>query len=192
MKNTFFILSLIVSQTAISQVIFGDAIGTVPAGQKSSVLLEFAAGQNKGLILPYVRSLPSGNGLVEGTIVLDATNITDAKIKYYNGVVSGGGSDGWFDLSNGRGSDLSVPLSVQPSASQVTENTLSKVIIGAGQSSADGVLVLESDSKALVLPIVASTNDVIDPAPGMMVYLNRTGAKRLAVYNGNVWTYWKP
>lgn len=44
------------------------------ATTKTSVLLEFAANQNKGLILPYVTTLPSGAGFVEGTIVLDATN----------------------------------------------------------------------------------------------------------------------
>jgi hypothetical protein len=53
-------------------------------------------------------------------------------------------------------------------------------------------LVLESPNKAMVLPMVLDTNNIPDPAPGMMVYVNKTGAKRLAVFNGNKWTYWKP
>lgn len=192
MKHTFFILALFFSQSVYSQVIFGDDIGTVPTGQKTSVLVEFAAGQNKGLILPYVRTLPSGTGLAEGTIILDATNAENATIRYYNGVISGDGSNGWFDLSSGRGGDISLALSAQPSSAQVVENDVAKVIIGAAESPADGVLVLESDSQALVLPMVNSTDDVADPAAGMMVYVNKTGAKRMAVYNGSVWTYWKP
>ena len=64
-KHIFLILALAVSSTAFSQVIIGDDVGTVPAGQKTSVLLEFALGQNKGIILPYVRTLPTGTGLVE-------------------------------------------------------------------------------------------------------------------------------
>lgn len=82
------------------------------------------------------------------------------------------------------------PLSTGTNA--VIEEPNSKAIIGANSTDADGVLVLESTTKAMVLPSVADTNNVLDPAPGMMVYINKAGAKRLAVYNGNSWTYWKP
>ena len=53
MKNIFSILAIAVSSMSFSQVIIGDDIGTVlPATQKTSVHLEFALGQNKGIILP--------------------------------------------------------------------------------------------------------------------------------------------
>lgn len=51
---------------------------------------------------------------------------------------------------------------------------------------------ITSNSQAMVLPTVQNTADIPSPAPGMMVYVNRIGGKRLAVYNGSAWTYWKP
>jgi hypothetical protein len=110
MKLLFSIIALFLYSTAFSQVIIGNAVGTVPAGQKTSVLLEFAAGQNKGIVLPYLRTLPSGIGLTEGTIILDARDATKAKIKYYNGVTDMQSSDGWFDLSNGNAADISTVI----------------------------------------------------------------------------------
>lgn len=184
MKNIFSILTLMISCTAFSQVVISGATGT--ATDNTSVLLDFAPGQNKGIILPYVTTMPSGAALTEGTIVLDASNPAKAKVKFYNGTAS------WFDLSNGHEANISSAMAIQPTAANVTENTAAKTIIGSNSSPADGVLVLESATKAMILPIVSKTDDVPDPAPGMMVYINKTGAKRLAVYNGAGWTYWKP
>lgn len=174
------------SSSAFAQVIIGDAVGT--ATDKRSVLLEFAANQNKGLILPYVKNLPTGSGLSEGTLVLDATDATKAKVKYYNGAST------WVDLSSGNTADITSAMALQNNADAPegsSAQTSNKVVIGAAASSASGVLVLESASKAMVLPTVASTDDVVNPAPGMMVYVNKTGAKRLAVFNGTTWTYWR-
>lgn len=182
MKNIILILLLFVSGTAFSQVIIGDAVGT--ATDKTSVLVEFAAGQNKGIILPYVKTIPAGSGLVEGTIILDASDPTKAKVKFYKG------SSTWFDLSSGDEANISTAMDIQ--SSTVTENPSARAIIGSRVSDADGVLVLESQTKAMVLPMVTSTDDIPNPAPGMLVYINKTGAKRLAVFNGSKWTYWKP
>ena len=182
MKNIILILLLFVSGTAFSQVIIGDAVGT--ATDKTSVLVEFAAGQNKGIILPYVKVKPAGTGLVEGTIILDASDPTKAKVKYYNG------SPIWVDLSSGDKADITSAMTIQ--SSTVIENSSARAIIGARVSDADGVLVLESQTKAMILPMVTSTDDIPNPAPGMLVYINKTGAKRLAVFNGAKWTYWKP
>lgn len=192
MKKIIISTLLLASSMAFSQVIIGDAVGTAAANKKSAVLLEFALGQNKGIILPYVRTMPSGVNLTEGTILVDATDATKAKVKYYNG--------SWQDLSSGNEANLNQfsvsggatqnVMTAQPST--VTEVADSKAVIGANSSAAKGVLVLESTTKAMVLPIVAKTDDVPDPAPGMMVYVNKTGAKRLAVFNGSKWTYWAP
>ena len=73
-----------------------------------------------------------------------------------------------------------------------TENTNAKVSIGTPTTAAPaaGILVLEDQTKAMVLPRVASPHlNIIDPAPGMMVY--DTTAKQLAVFNGTVWSFWK-
>lgn len=180
MKTIYLIILISIATSGFSQVIIGDKIGTVT--DKTSVLLEFAANQNKGIILPYNRILPSGSGLAEGTILLDANDPTNAKVKYYNGT--------WQDLSSGNGANVSSYLSIQPST--VVEDTTKGAIIGTSASSANGVLILESATKAMVLPMVESTDNITDPAPGMLVYINKNGAKRLAVFNGSKWTFWKP
>jgi len=192
MKSLLTIITFLIFNSTFSQVIIGNNVGTVPAGQKSSVLLEFAAGENKGIILPYLRTVPSGTGLAEGTIILDASNPANSKIKYYNGLISLQSTDGWVDLSSGKSANISNYMTIQPLSGSVTEDPVGKVIIGASNTSADGILVLESDSKAMVLPMVENTDEVPDPAPGMMLYINKAGAKRLAVFNGEGWTYWKP
>ena len=183
MKNIFTIILLASITSFNAQVIIGNAIGT--ATTKTSVLLDFAANStiqnNKGMIVPYVRTLPTGSALIGGAIILDATTATTARMKYYNGST-------WIDLS-GQDANVTSALANQPTG--VTE-TNSKSIIGAQSSSADGVLVLESTAKAMVLPIVLDVNNIPSPSPGMMVYVNKTGAKRFAVYNGSKWSFWKP
>lgn len=185
MKKIISTLLLITMFSANAQVIIGDAVGT--AAVKTSVLLEFAANQNKGLILPYVRTMPSGTKLTEGTILLDASDPTQARVKYYNGT--------WKDLS-GQAADLTAAKALPNFATEqslsITENPDSKAIIGASSSAADGVLVLESTTKAMVLPTVTDVQLVPSPSPGMMVYINKAGAKRLAVFNGSKWSFWKP
>ena len=175
-----------------AQVIIGNATGT--AAIKTSVLLEFAADQNKGLVLPYVRTLPTvAPTRVEGTILLDASTPTTARVKYYNANTAAG-TNGWVDLS-GQDANLSSTginvMASQPTEVESPEISSSKAIIGARTSAADGVLVLESTTKAMVLPTVADVQFIPKPAAGMMVYVNKTGFKRLAVFNGSKWSFWE-
>ncbi|MCW3160839.1 hypothetical protein [Chryseobacterium oryctis] len=124
-------------------------------------------------MLPYIED---SSGITEnGTVIFD---VADKKVKYLKG-----GS--WFDLSvDGTGV---VDLSIQSSK---TEKSEAKVSIGI-PTSVDGILVLEESNKAMILPKVASPHlNIVNPAPGMMVY--DTIARQLAVYNGTVWSYWKP
>ena len=195
MKKVIILSLIIASANAFSQVIIGDAVGT--ASTKTSVLLEFAAqaaGSNtgKGLILLYVRTLPTAAPtMVEGTIVLDASTRSAARIKYYNGNTTSG-KNGWVDLSGQDANLTTLLLATQPTVAQAPELVGSKAIIGSGTSAADGVLVLESTTKAMVLPTVADVQGIPSPSPGMMVYINKAGVKRLAVYNGSKWSFWKP
>lgn len=190
MKNiisTLIMLASLISPSVLNaQVVIGGETGA--AGTKTNaVLIDFPIYQNKGLILPYVRQMPTNPA--EGTILVDATDTTKARVKYFNGK--------WQDLSIANEADLTHfvtsrgavnLMAQQPSAA---EDSKAKTIIGARSSTADGVLVLESTTKVMVLPYVANTDDVKDPAPGMMVYI--TGAnKRLAVFNGSKWTFWAP
>ena len=188
MKTSIVLLSIFLSVKFYSQVIIGDAIGTATAAQKSSVLLEFANTNNKGLILPYVRTKASSP--TEGAVILDVSDPNNARVKYYNN--NSLTSDRWTDLS-GQGANVSTILSSQPTSSTNVELAEAKTVIGASTTTVnDGVLVLESTTKAMVLPIVSDVNNIPSPSPGMMVFVNKTGAKRLAVFNGTVWSFWRP
>ncbi|MDO5616363.1 MAG: hypothetical protein Q4G16_09245 [Cruoricaptor ignavus] len=166
---------------AFSQVTIGDDTGT--AEKTDSVLLQFANTNNKGIALPMVRTLPTNP--TAGTLLLDASTPTDAKVKYYNGE--------WIDLS-GNGdtkSDVTTFLDNQPTG--ITEK--GGVIIGSNTSTADGVLVLESKNRAMVLPIVDDYKNIVNPAPGMMAFLKPgtdETAYRLIVFNGTTWSFWQP
>lgn len=151
-----------------AQVTIGKTSVTNP-----SVSLEFADTENRGLVLPYVES--SGGITQNGTIIYDTT---DKKVKYLK-------SGSWFDLSVDPTGN--VDLSIQTPR---TEKTSAKVSMGT-PTSTDGILVLEDSNKAMILPKVASPHlNVINPGAGMLVY--DTTARQLAVYNGTVWSFWKP
>lgn len=181
MKKIFISLFFIATSGAQAQV--GIGRNAEVKTSEPSVLLKFGDENNKGLILPYVRTLPQNP--VPGTVLLDATDPAKARVKFY----SGNAVQPWTDLS-GKDGNVTTEITTQPT---LTEEEKSKVIIGAATSSADGVLVLESDTKAMVLPVVTDVQQVPSPSPGMMVYVKGTADhKRLAVYNGTVWSFWKP
>lgn len=152
------------------------AIGK-PAVTNTSVSLEFADTENRGLILPYVESQA---GITEnGTIIYDTA---DHKVKYLKDTGT------WFDLSvdNTGTADFSIQTGK-------TESATAKAAIGvnAAADATAGVLVLSDADKAMILPKMASPHlNIISPAPGMMAY--DTEKKQLAVYNGTVWSFWKP
>lgn len=137
----------------------------------SDALLDFPTGQNKGIVLPMVESLPTGSAATNGTFLIDKT---DGKVKVrQNGV--------WLNLTSS--SNLSS-YSVNPSA-DISDG----LIIGSTSSSASGVLVLESTNKALMLPKVASPHlNIKSPYPGLMCY--DTVKNSIAVFNGEGWYYW--
>ena len=173
MKNILTFVILIAANQLFAQMI----VGTQPANtNNTSVLLDFEKTNNKGLQIPTVSTLPSAP--VQGTILLDAVNTTQARVKVRKNAT-------WMDLSLADGNATAT-------RNTKTEDVNSKLILGAETSTADGVLVLESDNKAMVLPSVTSTDNIVSPSPGMMVYVynSTTDKPMLAVYNGTVWTYW--
>lgn len=150
----------------------------------SAVLLEFGD-ENRGIVLPQVsdaNSVDDASDLIRGstgganagTLIFDSS---DNRIKLKT-------NHGWTDLSGRNGKSDSNELI------GLVENQNAKIIIGGETSAADGILVLESNSKVMVLPKVNDYKDIIDPSPGMMVYLRNI--KSLAVFNGEVWSFWKP
>ena len=178
MKKILIVLVLIFIQNNTSaQVIFGNAIGT--AANKTSVLMEFPNAGNRGMILPYVTN--KANITTPGSIILDASVPTAAKVKYL------AANSTWIDLSV-QPSNVSSYLTIQPVAK---ENTNAKVVIGSETSATDGILVLESATKAMVLPMANSYQNIVNPAPGTMVLLSGGEAlKILAVFNGTQWSFW--
>lgn len=145
----------------------------------SSVSLEFGDNENKGIILPYVTDK---SGITEnGSIIYDAS---DFKIKYLKD------TNTWFDLSV----DTTGTADLDIQGSDKTEQPGAKISVvstGNPDNSTKGILVLADTDKAMILPKVASPHlNIINPSAGMMVY--DTTKKQLAVYNGTVWSFWKP
>ncbi|MDR2235392.1 MAG: hypothetical protein LBE92_04655 [Chryseobacterium sp.] len=175
MKKTLLILTVLTVCSLKAQVAIGKENVT-----NTSVSLEFSTSENRGFILPYVENKTALSA--EGTLIYDTT---DYKVKY----LKNGGQ--WVNLSEDDGTTATIgSADVSIQGSDKTEKITAKTSIGA-PSSTEGILVLEAADKAMVLPKVASPHlAIINPAPGMMVY--DTVKKHLAVYNGKVWTFWKP
>jgi hypothetical protein len=168
-------LSLLFAATLSAQVAIGKATVSSPA-----VSLEFYDNEDntRGIILPWVTSTAAVTGAVNGTLVY---NTADRKIyvKY---------ASGWRDLSVDTTGTVTTTLQ-----DTLSDLDTAKVLIG-GDPATDttpGILVLADTNKAMVLPKVASPHlNIVNPSPGMMVY--DTTKKQLAVFNGAVWSFWKP
>ncbi|MDR2235285.1 MAG: hypothetical protein LBE92_04100 [Chryseobacterium sp.] len=168
-KHISIVVALLIFDAFYAQV----AIGKDMVDGNSTVLdFNSSAGNTKGLILPATSGLPSGAGLANGTFVFD---VTDNKVKVYE-------NNTWKALTDAGNSGAI--------SGNTSDESGNGVIIGATASSADGVLVLESDNKAMILPKITSPHiNVKNPYPGMICY--DTASKTLAVFDGNVWSYWK-
>ncbi|TDG34785.1 hypothetical protein EZJ43_16835 [Pedobacter changchengzhani] len=150
----------------------------------TSVSLEFgvsdATNGYKGLVLPWVTSAAAVTGAVDGTFIFD---LTDHKVKYRK-------SGAWVDLSvDITGTANATSVSTQAG---LTEDITKKAVIGVNPSdTTPGILVLADNDKAMVLPKVASPYlNLKNPTAGTMVY--DTTSRQLAVFNGTVWSFWKP
>jgi hypothetical protein len=139
--------------------------------------LEFG-NANRGIVLPWVTSAAAVTGAVDGTFIYDTS---DKKVKYRN-------NGSWVDLSVDTTGVADTTLQ-----DSKTENSGAKVAIGStgATDTTPGILVLTDINKAMVLPKMVSPHlNIINPSAGMMAY--DTNKKHLAVFNGTVWTFWKP
>ncbi|MGK6344360.1 hypothetical protein ACMGDK_19285 [Chryseobacterium sp. DT-3] len=124
----------------------------------------------KGILLPSVVSAPGAAG---GTFIF---NTTTKSVQVFQDV-------SWTDLTD-------TNQGIAHSFSNAGSDIGSGVIIGSSTTSKPGALVLESTTKALVLPQVANPNTTIRGAiAGTMVY--DTVSDALAVYDGVNWSYWR-
>lgn len=171
MKIFYILLTTLYPIGLFSQIAIGTSMISSP-----SVLLEFG-NEPRGIILPWVDNIQSVSGAVPGTLVYD-TN--DHKVKY----LKGGAGSSWIDLSIDTTGVADTSMH-----GSLTDLPSSKVIMGSAMAAAPGILVLESQDKALLLPRVDTPHQsIINPSAGMIVY--DTKRKQLATFNGTIWTFW--
>lgn len=176
MKKIITMLMIVTSFGISAQVAIGKSSVT-----NSSISLEFADTENRGLVLPYVSDKTPI--ITDGTMIYDTS---DYKVKYLKGAV-------WTPLSGDDNTQSTIGKADLIIQSTKDEQPTAKIAIGTdgGTDTTPGILVLTDATKAMVLPKVASPHlNIINPAPGMMVF--DTVKKQLAIYNGTSWTFWKP
>lgn len=194
MKNIISVALLVLGSFAMSQVAIGKAtVSAIPSTTtpNPSISLEFGdyvSPQGKGMVLPWVTSASLVIDPVAGTVIYD---VSDKVVKYKNGAST------WFNLSKNETTTVDgtanydttgvVNVSLQNALNDVPT---AKVSIGT-PTTTPGILVLEDLAKAMVLPKVPSPHlNIKNPEPGTMAY--DTTTKQLAIYNGKVWSFWKP
>lgn len=170
MKKILILITIAIFPFHKSQVAIGKE--TVDG---NSTILDFKEADNWfGIILPAV--LEASATLTEnnnGTFLFDKT---DQKVKMYE-------NNKWVMLSHAKGSSAAI-------ANNTSDEAGKGAIIGASTTAAKGVLVLESDNKAVILPKVFRPDiNVRSPYPGMICY--DTFNKMIAVFDGSVWNFWK-
>lgn len=166
MKNSFLAILIGLSWSSFAQTAIETRVVSSP-----SAVLDFATGTTKGIILPAVETLPTAPA--NGTFLFDRT---DRKLKMRE-------KNTWVELSAAGSTTALVPYSG-------TVDNGKQTVMGSRTTPADGVLVLESTNKSLVLPKISNPHlTVKSPYPGMMCY--DTDRQALAVFDGTVWNYWK-
>ena len=168
MKKTIFILLFAFGSLAHGQIIITQADNPQPSS--SSALLEFGP-ERRGIILP---SVSGASGAAPGTFIFNTTQ--KAVQVNENGT--------WTNLSDENAGILNphIPAGNADERGEIT--------IGAASTKKPGVLVLESTTKALILPKVLNPHLTMpSPVAGTMVY--DTASDMLAVYDGANWSYWK-
>ena len=163
-----FLFITLVMNEAKAQFIIATNESAVLSNQ--STLMQFQDNDTRGIILPA--NINAQTSPTNGTFILDQS---DKKVKMFE-------NNSWVNLS--EEGELS---------SLITNNSTDNgegVIVGADSSNAEGVLVLESDDKALVLPRINDpVTNVNSPYPGMIAY--DTKSKTIAIFDGKVWNFWK-
>ncbi len=189
MKKIKYLCLIFLSTCAFAQVAIGKSTISSPA-----VSLEFGT-ENRGIVLPWVSTIanqPTANytaisGTEDGTLIFD---LSDYKVKYRK-------AGAWFDLTVKNKTDVisGITNNTVNSSIQDTKKELqnAKTMIGGNPSTdtTKGILVLADTNKAMILPLVENPHSTINnPAAGMVVYDPTNNL--FCVYNGTVWSFWKP
>jgi hypothetical protein len=178
MKKISTILLFSLSLYAFSQI----GIETTVVHQQA--IIDFPTDQNKGIILPMVESLPAPIApatLANGTFLIHKAAGSGIIKMYQNGE--------WINLTKGGANLSGAQFDLNPSTA--TEGR--GVVVGSLDPLADntdGVLVMASTDKGLMLPKVANPHlNVKSPYPGLMCY--DTIKEAIAFYDGTGWYYWQ-
>lgn len=162
-----FMFSALVSSVQAQVAIGKDSV------TNDSVSLEFGSG-NRGLILPWVDSEAAVVGAVDGTLIFD---IDDKTLKVrQNGA--------WLPFTNPSAGAVNTALQ-----DGLPEDITAKVSVGSTVSAVPGILVLEDNDKAMILPKVESPHlNINNPEAGTIVF--DTKKQQVAVFNGVNWEFW--
>ncbi|MCU7615488.1 hypothetical protein N0B16_13705 [Chryseobacterium sp. GMJ5] len=194
MNKYIITLCLFVSGQIFSQITIGKSAATLtPASAFVSIEFGDAAGGQKGIVLPWVTSEAVLGGTtpapITGTLFFDSAT---KKIKFGSSTTSGATAiSQYIDLSAGA----LTPAAGVGVADTNAEISTAKMVISssatvAATNTTSGIMVLADTDKAMVLPRVNSYTDIVNPSPGMMVYVTGTTPDQLAVFNGSEWSFW--
>lgn len=175
MKNIIVLLTLVYSSVAFSQIAIGK--DTPDPG----TILDFGDDGDKGIVLPYVNSAAITTAAVPGTWYFDAV---ESKVKFIADVVVDMSVKGIGDPAKKFDVNSAEYLKYNEATPSVTQGT----IMGANTASAPGVLVLESATLALALPVTTDYSLVLNPDHGTVVY--DSTINKLCVFDGEKWAFW--
>ena len=140
-----------------------------------SALIDFALNSKGGIVLPKVTQMPTSVASTKnGTILVNAVNLSSITVQIRQ-------NDSWLNLTD--------PVELPNLDINTANDTAVGYIIGGQTSNAEGALVLESSTKALVLPKVSNVTNLTNATIGTIFYDLNT--KSLAVYDGLKWIFWK-
>lgn len=166
-RNRLILISFILK----IQILFGQ-ISIGKANVDGSGLIDFQSETTKGIVLSHVEDVNKMHDISEGTFVYDEFS---AKVMFFDG-------ETWIDMNGVDG--------LNPSKLETIESSSKTgMIIGNDTTDAIGILVLESDDRALILPKIENpAKNVKSPYAGMICY--DTLSDNLYMFNGKYWTFW--
>jgi len=194
MNKYIITLCLLVSGQIFSQITVGKSAATsAPASAFVSIEFGDATGGSRGIVLPWLTSEAAVSGTtpapITGTLFFDSAA---KKIKLASSTTSGATAvNQYIDFSAGA----AIPAAGVGVADTNNEISTAKTVVSisaatAAANTTNGILVLADTDKAMVLPRVNSYADIVNPSPGMMVYVTGTTPNQLAVFNGSEWSFW--
>lgn len=168
MKNYIITLLLIFSNYNYSQIAIGK--NTIDG----SGIIDFNLNTKGGIVLPYVSEIPAGTSAANGTLIVNAIDNNSISIQARQ-------NNNWINLTD--------PISLPTLDINNNLDIGNGIVIGNSSTTANGVLVLESNTKALILPKVTNIENYKNSPIGTIFY--DLASKSLVIFDGNSWIYWR-